>query len=48
MNENPKTTSESMIGFLFDAGSSPALSPGSVIRYEARRFVVRDLGDIRE
>ena len=47
VNENPKTTSESMIGFLFDAGSSPALSPGSVVRFKSRRFVVRDLGDIR-
>ena len=47
VNEHPSKTSESMIVFLFDAGSSPALSPGSVIRFESRRFVVRDLGDVR-
>ena len=48
VNEHPSKASESMIGFLFDAGSSPALSPGSVVRFKSRRFVVRDLGDIRE
>ena len=47
VDENPSKTSESMIGFLFDAGSSPALSPGSVVHFKSRRFVVRDLGDVR-
>ena len=47
VNENPKTTAESMIGFLFDAPGSPALSTGSVVHFKSRRFVVRDAGDIR-
>ena len=47
VNENPKKTAESMIGFLFDAGGSPALSTGSVVRFKSRRFVVHDSGDVR-
>ena len=47
VNERPKTTSESLVGFLFDATGSPALSTGSVVHFKSRRFVVRDAGDIR-
>ena len=46
VNEHPKKTSESMIGFLFDAAGSPALSIGSVVSHESRRFVVLETGSI--
>ena len=46
VNENPSKTSESMIGFLFVDAGSPALSNGSVVSHESRRFVVLETGSI--
>ena len=46
VNENPSKTSESMIGFLFVDAGSPALSIGSVVSHESRRFVVLGTGSI--
>ena len=47
VDEHPKKTSESMIGFLFDAPGSPPLSIGSVVSFRSRRFVILATGDIR-
>ena len=46
VNENPKTTAESMVGFLFVDAGSPSLSIGSVVSFKSRRFVVQGSGSI--
>ena len=43
---NESKTSE-LIGLLFVAGSSPALSTGSVVHFKSDRFLIHDAGDIR-